>query len=144
MPYKSIEDERRYHREWARKHYVPVADLSSDAHQARLEAHRHYKKRNLEARRKYYRKLRQDVLTAYGRICVCCGELHEEFLTMDHINGGGRKERKKYSGGGFYASLRSRGFPKDDYRLLCMNCNLSFGRYGYCPHKSLQEKKPVV
>ena len=144
MPYKNIEDERRYHREWARRHFVPVSALSPEAHRAKLKAQRTYREKNSEVRLRYYKKLRQDVLDAYGRACLCCGESKEEFLTVDHINGGGRKERKRYPGGGFYLSLRKRGFPKDEYRLLCMNCNMSFGRYGYCPHRTLQSKQPAV
>ena len=41
----------------------------------------------------------------------------------------------KRNGTGFYAWLMKRGWPKDGYRLLCMNCNFSLGRCGYCPHQ---------
>ena len=30
--------------------------------------------------------------------------------------------------------LRDSGFPTG-YRTLCWNCNLSFAKYGYCPHQ---------
>ncbi len=59
-----------------------------------------------------------------------------EFLSVDHINGGGRKHREKLGGGtAFFLWLKEKGFPKDEYRLLCMNCNWARGRYGYCPHE---------
>ena len=32
-----------------------------------------------------------------------------------------------------YKILRARGFPLG-YRVLCHNCNLARGFYGYCPH----------
>jgi hypothetical protein len=36
--------------------------------------------------------------------------------------------------------IRSR-FPRDKYRLLCHNCNMAFGLYGYCPHEREREAK---
>jgi hypothetical protein len=29
--------------------------------------------------------------------------------------------------------LARNGFP-DGYRVLCHNCNMALGQYGYCPH----------
>jgi hypothetical protein len=89
-----------------------------------------------EYHRQYYRQLKQRVIDAYGGKCLCCGETHFEFLTIDHINGGGRKDRMKHKGAGFYAHLEKRGFPKQGYRLLCMNCNFALGKYGHCPHQA--------
>ena len=68
--------------------------------------------------------------------CACCGEKHMEFLGIDHIYGGGGKHRKKLRGGGvlLYAWLRGQGYPSG-YRVLCHNCNMSLGFYGYCPHQ---------
>jgi len=82
------------------------------------------------------RALRAEVLAAYGGKCACCGEAHPEFLGIDHMNGGGNRERGKSGGSNvFYVALKKAGFPKDRYRLLCHNCNLARGFYGYCPHK---------
>lgn len=81
-------------------------------------------------------KLRLQILTHYGNgvaRCVCCGEDLLEFLVLDHINGGGGTERKKYPGY-LWIRLRKLGFPPG-YRTLCSNCNHSYGRYGYCPHQ---------
>jgi hypothetical protein len=80
-------------------------------------------------------KVRREVLAAYGGKCACCGEASEEFLTIDHINGRGNEERREF-GRATYVRLRKLGFPKDNYRLLCMNCNFSIGRKGYCPHQN--------
>lgn len=80
------------------------------------------------------RRLRGVVLAGYGHKCACCGEPEREFLAIDHVNGGGRQERKKIPPGiQFYSNIIKAGFP-DKYRLLCHNCNMSFGLYGYCPH----------
>jgi len=77
-----------------------------------------------------------DVFAAYGGWrCECCGEDHIEFLTIDHINGGGRKDRERYKGtGAFYRHLRSEGFPAG-FRVLCMNCNFAKTRGELCPHE---------
>ncbi len=88
---------------------------------------------------KAHRKLKKAVIEAYGGKCACCGESHSEFLSIDHINGGGAKHRKSLGilGGGtnFYKWLKKEGFPQGEYQLLCHNCNQALGAYGYCPHK---------
>lgn len=89
--------------------------------------------------RDYRRRLREQILAAYGGICACCGDDHEEFLTIDHIDGQGAKHRKEMGFGNsstkIYKWLIEQGYPKDNFRLLCYNCNCSRGRYGYCPHE---------
>lgn len=65
--------------------------------------------------------------------CQCCGDLNLEFLTIDHINGGGSEHRKTMRGQNFYSYLIKNNYP-EGYRVLCMNCNWSRGKFGYCPH----------
>lgn len=79
------------------------------------------------------RAVRRLVIEAYGGKCACCSEDRIEFLAIDHINGGGRKHRKSIGGRNFYRWVRDSGFP-GDFRVLCHNCNMSLGFYGYCPH----------
>lgn len=87
------------------------------------------------------RKMRMEVITAYGGQCACCGETRWEFLVIDHIYGGGNKERKanKCSSFEFYRQLKAAGFPNDKFRLLCHNCNQTRGHLGYCPHDRERE-----
>jgi hypothetical protein len=109
---------------------------------------RDYPKESIEQKREKLRniskKIRLNVLIHYSGNtpkCACCGENNIEFLSIDHINGGGNKHRseifKNYkfprSGTGFYRWLIKNDFPKG-FRILCMNCNHSLGHYGYCPH----------
>ena len=117
---------------------------------------RRWRAANPERRRKYVRtwleknreklkhkfaRLKREIIDAYGGKCVCCGEQAYEFLTIDHINGRPpRRERGKTRGNHMYADLKKAGFPKDEFRLLCMNCNFSRGMYGYCPH---QKREPI-
>lgn len=93
-----------------------------------------------ERSRRYKAKLRSDLLAAYGGKCACCGESTPEFLALDHIGGGGTKERrglKVSTSSGMYRHVRNLGYPKDRYRLLCHNCNCAIGWYGSCPHARL-------
>ncbi len=70
--------------------------------------------------------IKLEMISAYGGECVLCRESHWEFLTIDHINGGGTQHRKKIGAGGkFYRMLKELSWPKDVYRLLCSNCNSS-------------------
>lgn len=81
-----------------------------------------------------YRKMRTDVIRIYGNKCRCCNEKRIEFLAIDHIKGGGNKHRRAV-GNNIYLFLKKNNYPREGYRVLCHNCNLSRGFYGYCPHK---------
>ena len=92
--------------------------------------------RNRELARLSWAKLRQEILAAYGGKCVCCGESTPEFLSVDHIAGGGWAERKAKGPNRVYRDIRRDGFPPI-YQLLCHNCNQAKGFYGTCPHQRL-------
>ena len=85
--------------------------------------------------RKKAREFRLLIVKNYGGKCTCCGETAIEFLALDHVNGDGNKERKALRTGGssFYYHVIRQGYP-ERYRLLCHNCNMARGLYGYCPH----------
>ena len=87
-----------------------------------------------EWQREERKKLRKQILDILGPNCACCGESRENFLSLDHINNDGCKERKRIGGIGMYRYVRAQGFPKDKYQILCYNCNFSKGHYGQCPH----------
>ena len=93
-----------------------------------------------------YRKAKIKVMQAYGNgKCQCCGTDILAFLSIDHVNGGGSKERREsklHGGSVFYFKLIQQGFPPG-YRVLCHNCN--FGRYinnGQCPHLEIALCQP--
>lgn len=83
------------------------------------------------------RALKVEVIGAYGGICACCGECHIEFLTIDHVNGDGHEHRRQVGKGRrIYADIKKQGFPQNGrFRVLCLNCNIALGFYGYCPHR---------
>ena len=79
--------------------------------------------------------IQEEVLEHYGKVCVCCGEAHIEFLTIDHIEGYVDGPRK---GGQLYRWLKTNNFPPG-FRTLCMTCNFTLGHHGYCPHNNLMQ-----
>ena len=99
-----------------------------------------FRSKRIAAHKGAVRRLKHQIFEAYGGAhCVCCKEAHIEFLSIDHIAGGGLKERRKVNrwGNSFYRWLKLRGFPPG-YRVLCMNCNTARGWYGYCPHEQVK------
>ena len=104
--------------------------------------------RNLhpKAESDYGQRLKRIVLLHYSEgtlVCSCCGESNYEFLSIDHVNGGGTQHRKRLSPDGmtnrsgrtFYKWLIKNNFPPG-YRVLCLNCNWARGKLGYCPHET--------
>lgn len=84
------------------------------------------------------RKLRAEVIAAYGGKCACCDESTPEFLAIDHVNNDGAEHRRLIGASGStatYAWLRRNGFPQDGFQLLCHNCNNAKAFYGQCPHQ---------
>jgi hypothetical protein len=82
--------------------------------------------RIVASNRESRRVLRCEMIAAYGGKCVTCGESNQEFLCIDHISGGGKYERLRHLFGvNLYRDLRRRGWPTDNYRLLCFNCNMA-------------------
>ena len=116
----------------------PVCRGKVKCRQCLIKATTQAKRYRAEGRVAMWEKpIRDAVFAAYGgRRCACCGETEGAFLTIDHIEGGGRQHIRQIGGGGIklYRWLRNHKFPKG-YRVLCMNCN--WGRYrngGECPH----------
>jgi hypothetical protein len=119
----------------------------------REDYHRHSVQRRLytkELRKKYktvwnererkkakiYRlKNRERLFETYGDSCGCCGEKNKKFLTLDHVNGGGKNEiSEKGHTRMIREATRNPDFSK--YQILCYNCNMGRAKnHGICPHK---------
>ena len=127
MPYTK-EQMTIYMRKWREDHRE---QFNATARKSRLK-NRDVRNARL---RVYNRNLRHQVLYNYSfgsMQCYCCGNDYEPFLTIDHINGGGRKhmaDTKVGMGSSFYAWLKRNNFPVG-FRVLCSNCN---GRAGDLP-----------
>ena len=93
--------------------------------------------RNKYVRQSYYLKNRLEVLEHYGGVppkCKCCGEEEVKFLSIDHIDGGGKEHRAK-TGSNYIAWFKKNNFP-NGFQILCHNCNLAKGFYQECPHQT--------
>ena len=89
--------------------------------------------------RNYYHNIRDAAFRAYGgATCACCGETEKMFLSLDHIDGGGNKQRREiadaYGSNNFYVWLKRQNYPAG-FQVLCQNCNVGkFRNGGICPH----------
>lgn len=86
----------------------------------------------------FYYKQRQTVYDAYGNKCNCCGETNPLFLTIDHVNNDGFKDKtakgNRRTGIWYVDKIIKANFP-DSFQLLCYNCNYGKNRNkGICPH----------
>jgi len=137
--------DKRYASEYFKQNKAKLSARNAEYRQKNADAVAQYNAEYYRANKQKYRdsakkrrqKLKLLVIAAYGGECTCCQEKRPEFLSIDHINGGGRQHRQELiaSGQDFYQWLKKNNFPKDNYRLLCHNCNQALGMFGYCPHE---------
>ncbi len=115
--------------------YNKNPDKSSKRYQRWSKHYAKYREKYLATTRAYNARVKKQVYDHYGGRCVCCGESRYEFLALDHIDGGGDSERKKLGlyGTPYFAWVIKNNYP-DHLQLLCHNCNMAKGLYGYCPH----------
>lgn len=89
----------------------------------------------------YNQRIKDAAYSAYGGYrCVCCGIIEPEFLSIDHINGDGRKHRdKNIVGTRLYQWLKKHKYPPG-FQILCHNCNWAKGHSsdGLCPHQRMR------
>ena len=107
----------------------------------RAKCFRICKECNKKRKNKQNLLLKEQTIVEYGGKCACCGDKNIIFLTVDHINGNGSEHRKsiqsnyKMTGTNFYRWLRKHNYPKDNYQILCFNCNFAKHTLGICPHQ---------
>lgn len=100
--------------------------------------------KNKEIQKRSYHKIRLEILTHYSEDppkCACCGETGLPFLTLDHIEGDGAKQRravKEARGNGFFYWLKKNAFPSG-IQVLCANCNFAKRVGPCCPHQLKNE-----
>jgi hypothetical protein len=84
-----------------------------------------------------YEEKKTKILNMLGGKCECCNIKDIRLLCIDHINGGGNKEKKERKGKSFLENILS--MTEEDmklkYRCLCYNCNCCIGFWGKCEHK---------
>lgn len=133
--------ERARHATWRAKNSEAVREQMKANYERRKQEFKHdeaQRARSTRLARRHRERLRDQIFAAYGSECTCCGETEPLFLSIDHVNNDGYAHRKLGINNtvSLFSMIRRLGFPKDDFQLLCMNCN--HGKYrnkGVCPHK---------
>lgn len=110
------------------EHYFTLRNRNKREYMKRWRK-KHLKEHNVK-QFSYYIKYKQEIFNLLGNKCARCGFNDKRALQIDHINGGGCKEREqlfgsKYTSGSIYYK-RILDKIKDgskEYQLLCANCN---------------------
>lgn len=136
----------KYQKKYRLEHKEQIKQYQKEYHQKhRIEENKKRKQYDLEhreERREYYRKwrlknpektsklhhihnlkIRKEIIELLGGECVRCGFSDWRALQVDHINGGGCKERKKLKSKYYKYILQLLKTGNKDYQLLCANCN---------------------
>lgn len=146
-------DRKLYIKNWRLKNKEKLAQRRKEL--AKLPAYKERLRNNVRRWRKkpgvkevenhkqvlYRMKIKAAVFGKYGDICNCCGESEPLFLSIDHVQNDGFKEKlpngKRPGGRMLYHKIISENFP-EKYQILCMNCNFGKSKNkGVCPHKLL-------
>lgn len=112
------------------------AAANKDAIKQRNHAQRDKQRAYSRARNQRLRLIVIDHYSKGVRACACCGESSVEFLTLDHIHGGGNRERKIVRHLDLW--LINNDFPSG-YQILCYNCNGAKRTNTDCPHVQLSK-----
>jgi hypothetical protein len=133
---------KEYIRKWMRDNREHMKIIRKNWRQENkdeiIENQLQFRKKNPTYARDWNRRKKIEVIIHYGGDppkCACCGETIFEFLTIDHINGGGLKHRQLIKRYNIYNWLVKNNFP-EGYQVLCFNCNCGKEiNKGICPHK---------
>lgn len=73
---------------------------------------------------KYNDKLRRKTIEVLGGKCAKCGITDSRVLQIDHINGGGCRQKRTTSNTTWYRQIvKDPESAKVVYQILCANCN---------------------
>lgn len=131
--YFAIEANRIRHKQWCKERWEKTRAIRSTAE---FKARENANQRRCRINDK---RLCLEYYSNNTLKCCCCNEKIYDFLTIDHIYGGGNKQKKQLgirSSNGFFRWLIKNRFP-DGYTVMCYNCNCAKGKLGYCPHSRL-------
>ncbi len=89
-----------------------------------------YHTKHKERLRKYneerLQRLKAEAYIILGNKCISCGFTDKRALQIDHINGGGSKERREKPLHGtmkYKRIIENPTYYKDILQILCANCN---------------------
>lgn len=141
--YRDKKKRKEYSRVWRGKTKDKQKGWHKDWMAKNGEGFREYQKEWYKSKAEYLRELRlknkELVYSHYGNKCNCCKETEKKFLTIDHVNNDGYKDKKDRGGSSdsLYRKIIKENFP-DIYQILCYNCNCGKARNnGICPHNDI-------
>jgi len=139
MAFKSLEKKRAYDRVYNATHKEKIKRQHKEYYQknrvAIIQRTKRYHEKNIVWKKKYYKqyyaKIRLEVLARVDPAlkCAMCGCDDTRFLEVNHIKGGGVKERKGYEkeghdlGHNMILLIYSGKRGLEDLNLLCRACN---------------------
>jgi hypothetical protein len=110
--------------------------------------HKEWRRKALIVQSQKAKEAKRSIVDHYGGKCVCCGITDICFLSVDHINNDGFKDRdrkdgtkrkNRVSGYIFYKKIIKDNFP-NNLQILCFNCNTAKQHNkGICPHQTLKK-----
>lgn len=89
----------------------------------RIRENRSIEPNAIEKYGSYAVKYHRAILELLGAKCKRCGFNDKRALQIDHINGGGTKERLQHGGSYNRKVLEKIMNGSDEYQILCANCN---------------------
>jgi hypothetical protein len=117
MPFNTKEKRDAYNKRYYREH-------REEQIKATLDYQKDHPKGVNRKNRRNYRKLRLKIVKILGSKCSKCRFDDWRALQIDHVNGDGVKERKKYTSWYYYKHiLKEIQNGSKKYQLLCANCN---------------------
>ena len=130
-------EQLKYHREYMSKYLAEHSDYKNRQNKLRYQRDCKDRMKTNKRIRFWINEPKIQIFRILGGTCACCGETRAEFLSVDHKNGGGQKQRKQYLNhrGGYWRDILKDPRLKEKYQILCMNCNWAKGIHGYCPHE---------
>lgn len=108
-----------YRRNWYLENREHVNEYNKNNYAINIESRRVTRKYN-------NKKNRLEIIELLGGVCKHCGFSDTRALQIDHVNGGGTKERKSFghSASSLFRKVReSIEAGSFEYQLLCANCN---------------------
>lgn len=82
-----------------------------------------HKDKKCRLAREYNKRMRDAVFAILGNLCKRCGFTDERALQIDHVHGGGCKEKRNMTVNYYKMVLQKLLAKSSDYQILCANCN---------------------
>ena len=118
---KNKEKLKKYARDYYKKHAVERREETNKKSRVNYIRDRD---RKLEWQKQHHKKKRIEVLELLGgAICKICGFSDWRALHIDHVNGDGNEERRKYGWSNMKKQRQMILSSKSKYQVLCANCN---------------------